>query len=72
MTNNPRPGFEVDRKLTLCQDSDDGVILDATPAERIAMVWPLTQDCWSFVRDLDENAQREFQRHIERVGRRGG
>ncbi|MAT70754.1 MAG: hypothetical protein CMJ58_14660 [Planctomycetaceae bacterium] len=68
---SPRPGFEAARVLTRQLDDDDGLVLDATPAERMAMVWPLTLDCWEFTGAGDRDAQREFQRHLEAV-RRGG
>jgi len=58
---------DVVRKLTLAEDDDDGLVLDATPAERLQMVWPLTCDCWAFVPGSD--AQLEFQRHVESVKR---
>ena len=46
---------------------DDGYIADATPAERIGMVWQLTLDVWAF---LDpQSAKSEFQRHVVRVKR---
>ena len=58
------------KKTTLqTQGNDDDVIIDATPAERMGMVWQLTLDAWEF---LDpESAQSEFQRHIVRVQRGG-
>jgi hypothetical protein len=71
MAETPRPGFESSRKISLHQASGDGLVLDATPAERLAMVWPLTRDCWAFVGDADEPAKREFQRPIERVSQAG-
>jgi hypothetical protein len=61
-------GRHVERKLSLAEDNDDGLVLNATPAERLLMVWPLTRDCWAFVPNYD--AQLEFQRHVERVERR--
>lgn len=60
----------VERKLSLADDNDDGLVLDATPAERLLMVWPMTRDCWAFV--PKDDAQLEFQRHVERVERRAG
>jgi len=71
MNNTIRIGFEAEHKLTLAEEDDRGVILDATPAERLAMVWPITQDCWAFVPEAGKDAQREFQRHVSSV-RRGG
>ena len=72
MNESPRSGFESARKISLQEDSDDGLMLEATPAERIAMVWPMTRDCWAFVQDPDKNVEREFQRHIENVRRGRG
>ena len=60
----------VVRKTTLQDQDDSGMILNATPSERIGMVWQLTLDAWTF---LDPNiAKSEFQRHVGRVERRGG
>ncbi len=43
----------------------DGGFVKATPAERIAMVWPLTLEAWAF---KDKNiAQSRFQRDQIRV-----
>lgn len=57
------------KKTTLQTQGNDDVITDATPAERMAMVWQLTLDAWAF---LDpESAKSEFQRHIVRVQRGG-
>jgi hypothetical protein len=59
----------VVRKTTLQAQDDSGMILNATPSERIGMVWQLTLDAWTF---LDSNiAKSEFQRHVGRVERRG-
>lgn len=71
--NRPiRNGFEAERKLTLDQEDDRGIILDATPAERLAMVWPITESCWALVPRARENAQQEFQRHVVHVRRGRG
>ncbi len=64
-----RPGFETERLLALSDDDDDGIVLDATPAERIEMVWELTKSCWAFMPEGVGHAEREFQRHIECVRR---
>ena len=71
MPRTIRTGFDADQKRTLDQENDRGVILDATPAERLAMVWPITESCWAFVPRVEEDAEREFQRHVDRI-RRGG
>jgi hypothetical protein len=69
MTNTTPDDRNVVRKLSLAEDNDDGLVLDATPAERLRIVWPMTRDCWAFVPNSD--AQLEFQRHVDRVKRRG-
>ncbi len=69
MTEKPKPNRSVVRKTTL-QDQDDDGFVDATPAERMGMVWQMTLDAWSFMDP--ESAQSEFQRHVVRVERREG
>jgi hypothetical protein len=69
MNRTIRAGFDAEDRLTLDQESDRGVILDATPAERLAMVWPITESCWAFVPRVGEDAKREFQRHVDRIRR---
>lgn len=67
MTDRISPPIPV-VKLTLREHNDNGYV-DATPSERIAMVWQMTLDAWSF---LDPDiGQSEFQRHVVRVERRG-
>lgn len=56
------------KKSTLQEQDDRGIISDASPAERIAMVWQMTIDTWAFMDP--ESAQSEFQRHVVRVERR--
>ena len=58
------------RKIHLSEESGTLDFEAYTPAERILMVWPITQDCWAFVPGYD--AQQEFQRHVVRVQRREG
>ena len=58
------------KKSTLQSQGSDEFVADATPAERISMVWPLTLEAWTF---KDPNvAESRFQRHVVRVirGRR--
>ena len=57
-------------KSTLQEQNDDGYIANATPAERMLMVWQLTLDVWAFMDP--ENAKSEFQRHVIRVQRGKG
>jgi hypothetical protein len=58
------------RKLPLSEESGAMDFGAYTPAERVLMVWPITQDCWAFVPGYD--AKQEFQRHVVRVQRREG
>ncbi len=68
MSDRSRMNRSVVRKTTLQEQDDRGIISDATPSERIGMVWQLTLDAWVF---LDPTgAKSEFQRHIGRVERR--
>ena len=57
-------------KSTLHDQDDRGIIPDATPSERMGMVWQLTLDAWAFMDP--ESAQSEFQRHVVRVKRGKG
>jgi len=69
MTDRPRMDRSVVRKTTLQDQDDSGIVRNATPSERIGMVWPLTIDAWTF---LDPDiAKSEFQRHVGRIERRG-
>ena len=69
MSDRIRMNRSVVRKTTLQAQDDSGIIVDATPAERIGMVWQMTLDAWTF---LDSNlAKSEFQRQVGRIERRG-
>lgn len=72
MNEKVRAGYEVERKITLGQEDDRGVVLNATPAERLAMVWPMTQSCWALMPGAGDHAQQEFQRHIVSIRRGRG
>ena len=51
-------------------EARDNDLKDAPPADRVAMVWPLTVDVWAFMGyDI---AQSRLSRHIVRVVRREG
>jgi hypothetical protein len=68
--NTHRPNNrEIIRKVDL--NEEDGTLTPegSSAAERLLMVWRITQDCWAFVPGHD--AKREFQRHVTRVERRG-
>ena len=54
------------RKLADQGLEDD--LAGTTPAERIAMVWPMTLDAWAFLGD--PGAESRLQRHVVRVVRR--
>ena len=69
MEGTVRLGFTTERKLTLHEADDSGVVDDTTSAERLLMVWPLTKDCWAFVPGAKDHAEQEFQRHVVRVQR---
>lgn len=67
-----RPGFTTERKTTLDAADDSGVVADATPAERLLMVWPLTKDCWALVPGAKNYAEQEFHRNVVCVQRGRG
>ena len=69
MENNENHDRLIVRKMTLSEESDGQVPIGSSPAERLMMMWRITQDCWSFVPGYD--AKREFQRHVARIERRG-
>jgi hypothetical protein len=55
-------------KLTSLQQhlcDSNAFVADATPAERIQMVWPLTLEAWS-LKD-PKIAERRFQKHVVRI-----
>lgn len=56
-------------KTNLRDQDDRGIIPDATPGQRMGMVWQLTLDAWTFMDPV--GAKSEFQRHVVRVERRG-
>ena len=50
---------------TLAEQGRDGGVPNATPAERLLMVWPLTLTAWAF---KEPNVvQPRLQRHAVRV-----
>jgi hypothetical protein len=61
-----RANYRV-RKLDR-HDTRDDDLKDASPADRVAMLWPLTVDVWAFMGyDI---AESRLSRHIVRVLRR--
>lgn len=59
---------EIVRKVDLNEEDGSLVPEGSCAADRLLMVWRITQDCWAFVPGHD--AKREFQRHVTRVERR--
>lgn len=55
-----RTNFSIIVKKNLTAPDDDYV--DASSAERFAMVWDITRDAWSFVKDAD--VERRLQRDV--------
>ena len=52
---------KVVKRLKLNEDIDDGYVrMDM--AELISMMWEITQDAWSFMRD--QNAEQRLQRDV--------
>jgi hypothetical protein len=64
-----RPGYPV-RVTRLHDPEDDGYVRSLSPAQRVAMVWPLTLEVWGFKEGLDIEPQ--LQRHVVRVVRGRG
>jgi hypothetical protein len=67
MQDNRYPERMITKKTTLAE-SDDRPPIGLSPAERLLMMWQITQDCWAFV--PGHVVKREFQRHVTRVERR--
>ena len=52
---------EVVKRLYLNQDLDDAYV-QMGMAELISIMWEITQDAWSFMRD--QNAEQRLQRDV--------
>jgi hypothetical protein len=63
----PRVGVKIRKARLIDQDNTDDLV-KTSPADRIAMVWPLTLNAWSFKEG--RLAEPRLQRHIIRVYRR--
>jgi hypothetical protein len=50
-------------------ESDDGGYMPGTPAERLAQVWELTREVWSFWDP--SSAEQRLQRNVAVLFRRG-
>ena len=60
---------QIVRKSTLAEQGKEDDLHDTTIEERWNMMWQLAVDAWAM---KGENvAEQEFQRHVERVERRG-
>jgi len=55
------------RVVKMSEDNDDGFV-EASPAERIAMVWEITKDAWAFAGEI--NVEQRLPRHITKLIRR--
>ena len=61
--------MQLDRsKFTIKSlNSDDDDFVQATPAERVSMVWPLTSEIWEIYKP--GYAQRRLQRNVTALNR---
>jgi hypothetical protein len=55
-------------RLKKLSDEDDDFV-DASPAERLGMMWELTAEIWSL--KGQDCAQQRLQRHVARLVRQG-
>jgi len=59
--NNMDVNRKVVKQLKLNEDIDDGYV-QMDRAELISIMWEITQDAWSFMRD--QNAEQRLQRDV--------
>ena len=52
---------KVVKRLNFNEDLDDGYV-QMDKAELLSIMWEITQDAWSFVRD--QNAEQRLQRDV--------
>ncbi len=57
-------------KSSLQRETEDNEIATLSPSERVALMWQITVDAWSFKENF--NAESRLQRHIVSVRRSGG
>jgi hypothetical protein len=57
------------RKSTLTEQGAEDDLRDSSIEERWNMMWQLAVDCWAMKGEIV--AEQEFQRHVERLERRG-
>ena len=55
-------------RLKKLSDEDDNYV-DASPAERLGMMWELTAELWSL--QGQDDAQQRLQRHVARLVEQG-
>jgi hypothetical protein len=68
MASIPPMDRSITKLTTLDQQERDSGVPNATPVERLLMVWPLTLTAWEF---KEPNVvQPRLQRHVARVVRR--
>jgi len=60
---------QIVNKLLLEEERDTGYV-QADMAELISMMWEITRDAWSFVKDQD--AEQRLQRDVTALIRRAG
>jgi hypothetical protein len=60
---------EIERLAKLSEQTEDDDLSAATIEERWNMMWQLTMNAWTM--RGDDFAGQEFQRHVERLERRG-
>jgi len=59
--NNMDVNRKIVKRLKLNEDIDDGYV-QMDMAELISIMWEITQDAWSFMRD--QNAEQRLQRDV--------
>ena len=60
---------QIVRKSTLAEQGKEDDLRKTTIEERWGMMWQLAVDGWAM--KGEDVAEQEFQRHVERVERRG-
>jgi hypothetical protein len=69
----PRPGTDRShwpvRRIALHEEGDESYLRSLSPAERIAMVWPITLQAWAFKEGL--TGEPRLRRDVVRVIRGG-
>jgi hypothetical protein len=52
---------KIIKQLALDEDNDDGYV-QADMAQLLSLMWEITEDVWSFVRD--QNVEQRLQRNV--------